>query len=103
MAIEICTEFADHAAPQEDDHQQHDRTLRDQRPFAEAREVVVQHDDDPGADHRAGERAEAAQQGHQDNLARDRPGYVGQRRELEYGGFHAAGKPCHRGGQHEGD
>jgi hypothetical protein len=58
-----------------------------------SREVVLQDDHHACPDRRPDQGADAAEQGHEDHLARHLPLHVGQRCELEHDGLRAARKP----------
>src|SRR5579871_5034076 len=61
---------AEHAA-REEQHDQHEEEADERHPvFGLARDVILQHDEDRGADERSPERAHAAQHRHDDEIAR---------------------------------
>jgi hypothetical protein len=95
-------QLADDAAAEGQHADHEDHALHDGHPGAELRQVVLHGDDDRGADHRAEDRAHAAEQRHQHHLARHRPVHVGQRGELEDERLGGAGQAGQRGRQHEG-
>src|SRR5262245_27888272 len=66
-------ELADNAAAERHHADHEDHALRHGHPGAELREVVLHRDDDERPDDRPEHRAEAAEQHHQDNLARHGP------------------------------
>ena len=69
---------------------------------AEVARVVLERDDEAGADDRADHGADAAEQRHQDDLARHLPADVGQGGELEDDGLEAAGEAGERRRHDEG-
>ena len=70
--------------------------------LAEVADLVLQKHDDEGAQDRAGQRAQPADQRHQDDQARHLPGGVGQRRRHEHQRLGGAGQAGDGGRQHEG-
>jgi hypothetical protein len=68
-----------------------DHALDHRHPGSEPCQVVRHADHDHGADERSEDRSDAADQGHQDDVARHRPMHVGQRGELKDDGLGRAG------------
>ena len=66
-------------------------------------QLVLQRDDEEGAQDRARQGAHAADQGHQDDEAGHRPVHVRQRLEAEHDGLRRARQAGQRGRQDEGD
>src|ERR1700675_3600026 len=72
-ALQPRMELADEAAPEGDDADDEDHADDDRDPLADAvGEQVLQADDRERAEHRPGEGAHAAEQGHEHDLARER-------------------------------
>src|SRR5882672_199590 len=67
--LQHAREFAHHAAAKRQHANDENHALHDRDPGAELGQVVFHRDDDRGADDRAEDRAEAADQGHQDHFA----------------------------------
>ena len=96
-------ELADEAAPEGQHADDEDGADDHGDPRADpVGEEVLQADDRERAEHRAGERAHAAEQRHQHDLAGHAPMHVGQRRELEHQRLRRAGQACQRGREDEG-
>ena len=69
---------------------------------ADVAELVLQGDHHEGADQRPDQRAQPADQRHQDHQARHAPVHVGQRLEAHHHHFQRARQCRQRGRQHEG-
>ncbi len=69
---------------------------------AELADLVLQQHHHGRADQRAGQRAQATDERHQDHLARGRPVHVRQRGEAQYQRLERAGQPRDGGRDHEG-
>jgi hypothetical protein len=87
------TEFADRAPAQRKDADDEDQPRGDGAPGTDAGKIVFQPDHDRGTEDRAENRAQAAEQGHQHDLARHVPIHVGERGELEHQHLGRAGQP----------
>src|SRR6185295_19150980 len=95
-------QLADEAAPERDHADDEDRADDHRDPLADAvGEQVLQADDRERTDHRPGERAHAAEQRHQHDLAGDRPVRVGERGEAEHDRLQRAGEAGDRGRKDE--
>src|SRR5712691_2558826 len=93
---------ADEAAAREQDHE-HENGAEDHLPvLGEAGEPFFREQISGGADDRAVERAQAAEQHHDDQLARALPRHVGGAHELGGIGEQEAGQPGERAGDHIG-
>jgi hypothetical protein len=89
--------LADDAAAEGQHADDEDRAHDHRDPGADlVGQVVLHRDDDGGADHRAEQRAHAAQQRHQHHLAGHVPVHVGQRGELEHQRLGGAGQAGQR-------
>jgi hypothetical protein len=66
------SDLADDAAAEGQHADHEDRALNHRHPLPESSEIVLHGDDHEGADHRAEDGAEAADQRHQHHLARHR-------------------------------
>src|SRR3954463_6184909 len=95
-------DLADDATAGQEDAGDADHTLDDRDPLVERIEVVLHRDDDECADHGTENRAEPADQRHQQAFAGLRPVTVGERRNLEQDGLGSSGDARGRRGEHEG-
>ncbi len=102
-AVQEGDELADDAATEKEHRDHEDHALNDEHPLAEARELVLHGDDDAGPEDRSEHCSHAADERHQDHLARHLPGHVRQRRELEHERLERAREPRERGREHECD
>src|SRR5215468_9349305 len=84
---EEAGDLPDDTAAEGEDADHEDHALDDGDPGAELGEVVLEGDYGEGADDGAEDGAEAAEERHQDNLARHGPLHVGEGCELEYDGL----------------
>src|SRR3954453_13951664 len=100
--LQPSVQLADEAAPERHHADDEDDADDHRDPLADAvGEHVLQADDRERAEHRAGERAHAAEQRHQDDLAGERPVRVGERREAEHQRLERAAEAGERGREDE--
>ena len=90
--------------PRREHRDQHQQRPEDHLPvLGEARQPFLDQQEGGGADDRAVERADAAEDHHDEQFARALPRHVGRADELGRVGEQEAGEPADRAGDHVGD